>query len=251
MKIAIVGGTGMLGRLVGDALRASGGTSVTLVSRSGAGEAFAQGRAADLLSGEGLDVALAGHDVAIWTAHDRDAALNDALALRNFIAAAQGAGVGHLVYTGIVGIETALASPYYAGKAIEENVLAASGAPFTLLRAAQFHELVLTLLEACDDGQTIRAPAFMLRPVAAQAAAEKLAALAMAGPAGRVADLVGPRDARIVELARDLVVQRRLTRKIVEAVEAPERWRILASLTHGPAERAGPDFRTWLSLRPA
>lgn len=236
----------MLGRLVGDALRISGGTSVTLVSRSGAGDPSAQGRRADVLTGEGLDAALAGQDVAIWTAHDREAVTNGAKAVSHLIAAAQRTGVRHIVYTGIAGIETALTSPYYAGKALEEAALERGVVPFTILRAAQFHELAVTLVEACDDGAAIRAPRFMLRPVAAKSVAERLALLALGEPAGRARDVVGPEDLSVGVIARQYIAAKQLSRELIEVEEAPERWRTLAALTHGPAERIGPTFAEWL-----
>lgn len=250
MTIAIAGGTGLLGRAVADALCKSGRAQVRVISRHAGPEQDRTFCRADLASDEGLDAALSGVSSVIWCAHDREAMANDAAWMRRLLRACETAKVGHVIYTGIAGIETARASDYYAGKLREEEVLAASGAPYTILRAAQFHTLALSLLEACDDGQTIQAPAsLMLRPVAHETVAERLVALALAMPKCRAKDLVGPQDCFLPALARQWIEICGLDREVVEAAQAPARWALLQTLTHGPAERAGPTFAQWLRAR--
>jgi uncharacterized protein YbjT (DUF2867 family) len=250
MTIAIAGGTGLLGRAVADDLCKSGRAQVRVISRHASPEQDRTSCQADFSSGEGLDAALAGVNAVIWCAHDREALANDAAWMRNLLRVCGKAKVTHLIYTGIAGIETARASDYYAGKLREEEVIAASRVPHTILRAAQFHTLALSLLEACDDGKTIHAPAsLMLRPIAHEAVAERLAALALAQPRGKVNDLVGPQDCFMPALARQWVDICGLDRKVAEAAHAPARWALLQNITHGPAERAGPTFAQWLRAR--
>ncbi|HEX2154513.1 MAG TPA: NAD(P)H-binding protein [Acidimicrobiia bacterium] len=55
--------------------------------------------------------------------------------------AAKEAGVGHVIYVSIVGIDDH-PSAYYRAKRAVEAQLEASGLPYTILRATQFHSLI-------------------------------------------------------------------------------------------------------------
>ncbi len=249
-RIVIAGGTGALGGLSADFLAKRGDVEALALSRSGNAAGDVHGVAADLLSGENLDNALAGADAVIWCAHDRAAHENDAKAMRNLLAACAKAGVQNLVYAGIVGIETSLVSPYYAGKLREEQVIEASGVPHTILRAAQFHDLVLTVLQACDDGSRYLVPhPLKLRPVAIGPVAQQLADLALQPPLGRAPDIAGPEDRELADFARIFCRVTGSAKSVFETSEIPSRWASLQTLTHGPAERAGPTFEKWLRQR--
>ena len=65
----------------------------------------------------------------------------DAKAIENLIAAARRAGVAHIIYVSIVGIDR-IPLPYYKTKLRVEEALAASGLGHTVLRATQFHDLI-------------------------------------------------------------------------------------------------------------
>ena len=114
-------------------------------------------------------------------------------------------------------------------------------------RVVRGERLAASLLEACDDGNTIHAPrAMMLRPVAPEAVARKLAALALAAPQGRARDVAGPEDLRIADLAWRWIAITGKRRSVIEVDGAPARWAMLEKLTHGDAERIGPAFADWL-----
>ena len=59
---------------------------------------------------------------------------------RRIAAAAAEAGVGHLVGLSIVGCDRTPLG-YYGVKAEQESVIEASGVPWSVLRATQFHDL--------------------------------------------------------------------------------------------------------------
>ena len=170
--------------------------------------------------------------------------------MRNLLNACARAGVGNLVYTGIIGIETSLASPYYQGKLMEEQAIEASSVAHTILRAAQFHNLILSVLEACDDGSRYLVPKpLVLRPVDIATVAQRLAGLALEPPCGRARDLAGPEDLELADMARTFCRIARSTKPVVETTDIPARWASLQTLTHGPADRAGPTFEEWLRAR--
>lgn len=207
MKVVIAGATGTIGRhVVEEAQRR--GHDVVALSRS-AGQ--------DVATGRGLDVALAGADVVIdvtsqMTTNTKKAVAFFTEATRNLQAAERVAGVGHHVALSIVGIDD-IDTGYYAGKLAQERAVAAGDVPWSILRAAQFHEFVGQMVGQLSFGPITIVPTFLVRPVAAREVAAALVDIAESGPAGRVTDLVGPRDETLLELVRRLYAHDGTTRR--------------------------------------
>ncbi|WP_370105931.1 SDR family oxidoreductase [Streptacidiphilus sp. BW17] len=141
--ILVTGGTGTLGSLVVPQLRAAG-RDVRIVSRHAhpdePGIAFAVG---DLLTGDGLDAALAGVETVV---HIAGAAKGDETVARNLVAAARKAGVRHLVHVSAIGVDT-VPLAWFRMKLAAERAIVDSGIPYTVLRPAQFHSLTLLVME--------------------------------------------------------------------------------------------------------
>jgi uncharacterized protein YbjT (DUF2867 family) len=136
MRIAVIGGTGVVGRHTVEALRRAGHDAV-VVARS---------RGVDISTGEGLDDALVGVDTVIdvtnLQAPDAEATRNlFTAATRNRLAAEQRARVRHHVLLSIVGIDRLEGNAHFAGKRRQEEILSSSPVPVTIQRATQFHEL--------------------------------------------------------------------------------------------------------------
>ncbi|WP_354496066.1 NAD(P)H-binding protein [Mycetocola sp. 2940] len=182
MEILVTGGTGNLGRLVVDRLRAAG-NSVRVLSRSSRPGVVT----GDLVRNVGLGPAVAGADVLVHCATGR----NDARATANLLSAAQAAGSPHVVYISIVGVDRI---PFflYRQKLRSETLIANSGLPFTILRATQFHTLVASIFDAQRRLPVLFVPSVMVQSVDVSDVADALAALATGAAAGRVADLGGP-----------------------------------------------------------
>jgi uncharacterized protein YbjT (DUF2867 family) len=76
--------------------------------------------------------------------------------------------------------------------------------PWTILRAAQFHDLVWKTVQAMAKLPVLPVPGGLrFQPVDARDVAERLVDLALGEPAGLVPDLVGPKVYSLGELARD------------------------------------------------
>ena len=196
MKIAVAGGTGTVGRHVVSAARAQG-HAVVVLSRS---------EGVDLVTGSGLDAALTGvHavvDVASLQTQSADAATQFfSTVTTNLQAAEKRAGVAHHVALSIVGIDGSQYG-YYKGKLAQERALLDSGAPFTLLRATQFHEFAQQMVDQLSFGPVTVVPAMRTQPVAAAAVAARLVTLAAGEPQGRVTDLAGPREENLARMVR-------------------------------------------------
>ena len=112
------------------------------------------------------------------------------------------AGLGHLIYISIVGVDK-LPMSYYRAKLTAERALIASGIPWTILRTTQFHDLALTLIKGmCRLPVAITPRGVSAQPVAVQEVAARLVGLSGAAPAGRVPELGGPEIKPLAELAR-------------------------------------------------
>ena len=119
-KILVTGGTGVLGRRVVDRLHSAGVETRVLSHSEKPGTVNG-----DLLTGEGLDPAVRGIDTVIHCATSpfRKAREVDVEGTGRLIEAANRAGVSHLVYISIVGIDRAASYPYYRVKLDAERVI--------------------------------------------------------------------------------------------------------------------------------
>jgi uncharacterized protein YbjT (DUF2867 family) len=119
--------------------------------------------------------------------------------------------VRHLVYISVVGADRVPVSSgvdramfgYFAAKLAAERVVADSGLPWTMLRATQFHDLVLMVARQLAKLPVVPVPAgFRFQPVDADEVAARLVELTLGPPAGLVPDLGGPRVYRGADLVR-------------------------------------------------
>lgn len=189
--ILVTGATGTLGRALVPRL-AEAGYQVRSLSRRPPPASCPPGAWAtgDLRRDAGLDQAVAGMDVIVHCASAPGG--GDRTAARNLIAAARRAGAPHLVYISIVGVDRVPAG-YYRAKLAVERLIEDSGLPWTILRATQFHELILRGCELLARLPVLLVPAgTSFQPVSAGEVAGRLACLAGQPPAGRAPDLGGP-----------------------------------------------------------
>lgn len=223
MRIVIAGATGNVGRYVhAEAVRR--GHDVVALSRK---------NGQDVSTGEGLATAMAGAQVVVDVSNQMIMNTEKAVAFfttatRNLQAAERAAGVGHHVALSIVGID-GLDTGYNAGKLAQEQLAARGGVPWTLQRATQFHEFVGQALQQGSLGPIALVPKMLLRPVAAREVAARLVDLAEAAPAGRVTDLVGPRDETLVDMVRRTFAHDGTTRRPISVRLPGKYWRAAAS----------------------
>ncbi|HEY9697631.1 MAG TPA: NAD(P)H-binding protein [Trichocoleus sp.] len=212
-RILVTGGTGSLGSLVVDRLQTAG-CNVQILSRSGRLGTIP----GDLLTGEGLEQAVEGIDVIIHCASSpTNPRQVDVEGTRRLLQAAEQAGVSHIVYISIVGVDRNPFYPYYGMKLEVEQIIEQTAIGWTILRATQFHEFVLTLIQALDRLPVMLMPkGFLLQPIEASEVADYLVELALAAPAGRVNDIGGPEIWTASELARAYFKATGRKRSVVE-----------------------------------
>jgi len=210
--ILVTGGTGTLGRAVVERLAAQG-RQVRVLSRRPppAERGPAEWATGDLKTGRGIDAAVAGADVIVHCA----TGLGDVGAAQHLIASARRAGSPHLAYISIVGVDR-MPVGYYRSKLKVERQVEDSGLPWTVLRATQFHQLILRGYEALAHLPVLPVPAgTAFQPIDAREVAERLAELATGPAAGRVPDLGGPEVRGAASLALSYLAARGRDRPVV------------------------------------
>ncbi len=251
MKIAVAGGTGVLGGPLVAAL-AAGGDQVVALSRK-PGRALPDGaahRRADLTTGEGLAAALAGVEVVVNAANaaPRNAAPLLVGGTRRLLAAEAEAGVRHHVDISIVGCDK-VPMRYYKVKVEQEEAVAAGDVPWSLLRATQFHNLLAWLFESAARRRLSPRGSARLQPVDVRVVAERLAEAAHAEPAGRLSDLAGPEVQTLSELAR---AWKRAKGRTLLPLRVPMLGKLGRPVREGAlcdpaAASGGPTFERWLA----
>lgn len=206
MRVAVVGGTGMLGSLVVGELVARG-EEVRVLSRRDTGRLpiGASHCRADLVSGDGLAEGLAGIEVVVDASNSiptrRQARRVLIEGTGRLLRAGADTGVRHHVAVSIVGCDR-VPMAYYKAKVEQERAIVSGPLPWSLLRATQFHSLVEWALASAARFGVLPTGAARLQPVDAEVVAQRVAAAAGGEPAGRLPDVAGPETSTLSELAR-------------------------------------------------
>lgn len=164
MKIAIAGGTGVVGRHVERIAREAGHETVVLTRSQGV----------NLVTGEGLN--LTGVDVVIDASGPSKGERGNVVEFfervsTNLLRAEADAGVRHHIALSIIGAAQVNAG-YYAGKRAQEDVVTAGAIPWTILRATQFYEFADQV--SMPFGPWVVTPKVRSQPIAAASVAAEL-----------------------------------------------------------------------------
>lgn len=240
--ILVTGGTGTLGGHVVPLLRASGHDVRVLTRRPRPATAGVEYVTGDLLKGEGVGAAVDGVQTVL---HLAGGPKGDDVATRTLVRAASEAGVRHLVHISVVGADR-VPLAWMRTKLESERAVAGSGIPWTILRAAQFHDLALTMVEKMAKLPVLPVPGGLrLQPVDSREVAARLAELTLGAPSGLVPDLTGPHVYDLAALARPYL-RRSGRRRPMLPVRIPGKagraYRAGANLTLEGAEEGK---RTW------
>lgn len=245
MKIVVIGGTGLIGsKLVQnlavrghEALAASPNTGVNTVTREGLARAL-----------DGADVVVDVANAPVW--EDKAVLEFFETSGRNLLAAEAAAGVRHHVALSIVGSERLPDNGYFRAKVAQENLIKASGIPYTILRATQFFEFVGAIVQSGIVGEEIRLSPALIQPMASTDVAAALADVALAPPVNGTIEVAGPEAMPLDELARRFLKATRDPRKVVADIHARYYGDVLSdrSLTPGESSRIGAiRFEDWLA----
>lgn len=236
-KVVVLGGTGVAGRAIVEALTDAGYDAVPASRSSGV----------DLVSGDGLADAFAGASAVVDASNATTGKRSrDLLACgtSNAVEAATAAGVAHYVLLGIIGSDT-VPMPYYELKMRQERIVREAALPTTVLRATQFHQFVADILDATGKLRVLPARKAPLQPIDPRDVGAAVAELIASGPSGD-ARIAGPEILTLGELAEQYGAGRRLPLWLPGGtVRAVKR----GDLTDPTAPRGRITFREWVAER--
>jgi uncharacterized protein YbjT (DUF2867 family) len=247
MRIAVIGGTGLIGSRVVEILNARGHRAVPHSTSTGL----------DLLSGKGLAEALTSADTVVDLTKpktfDEASPVFFRRTMDNLLTAAEAAGVGHAVILSIVGADLVPGLAHYRAKVLQEDLLKAGPVPYSIVRATQFFEFIETVLSWTSDEHTVRLPATLMQPVAADDVAQAVADVSVGVPLRGTRDIAGPEVFALDELGRITLAARGDHRAVVTDDGAGMYAAVSghALVAKDGAVIAGTTYREWLARRAA
>jgi len=197
MKVVVIGGTGLIGSKLVNLLRQRGHEVLAASPDSGV----------DTLTGSGLKEAFAGAQIVVDVSNSPS--FEDAAVLkffetstRNVLAAESAAGVRHHVALSIVGADRLPNSGYLRAKVAQENLIKASGIPYSILRSTQFFEFVGRIADAATEGNTVRLPIGFVQPILSDDVVAALGDVVLGAPVNGTLEVAGPEKFRLDDLVR-------------------------------------------------
>ncbi len=218
-RVLITGGRGQLGRQLIPRLFA-GGHTVRVLSRSShpledhPKVEWVQG---SLATGERLAEAVQDVDILVHAGSTPVGAPTvDTGGARRLLNLTRSSNLSHFFYISIVGVDR---HPffYYRAKYATEGVIERSRAPWTILRATQFHAFLGRLvLPSLDRLPVFLVPSdFVFQLIDEGEVAERVVELLQQGPSGRAEDIGGPEIMSWGEIARTWLLAQKRMRRIV------------------------------------
>jgi uncharacterized protein YbjT (DUF2867 family) len=197
MKLVIIGGSGLIGSKLVTKLRERGHDAVAASPNTGV----------NTLTGEGLAEVLQGASVVVDVSNSpsfEDAAVMEffTTSTRNLLKHSAAAGIRHYVALSVVGTEKILDSPYLRAKNAQETLIKSSGIPYSIIHATQFFEFVKRIADEATVGMTVRLPAVLIQPMAADDVAKAVGRVAVGAPVNGTVEVAGPQQFRFDELIR-------------------------------------------------
>ncbi|WP_127505659.1 SDR family oxidoreductase [Actinoplanes solisilvae] len=243
MKIAVLGGTGLIGSQVVTLMREHGHDAEPLSPSNGV----------DLLSGEGLDNGLKGADVVVNLTNsptfDEKSPGFFHKTMDNMLDAAERQGVGHAVILSIIGVDQVPDLEYYKAKVLQEELLKAGPVPWSIVRAGQFFEFVPSVIKMGLDGDVAHIPATPVQPLASADISRAVAQVAAGKPLLAVKNVAGPEVFALDELCRIAAQAKGVSTQIVTDPSAGMFGAVQGSVLTAPddATLTTTTYREWLA----
>lgn len=187
MKIVVIGGTGLIGSQLVNQLQKTGNEVVAASPNTGV----------NTLTGEGLEEVLQNAQVVVDVSNSpsfEDTAVMNFFKTSNdnLLAAEKKAGVQHHIALSVVGTQKLQASGYFRAKQVQEDLISASGIPYTIVHATQFFEFAGSIAQMGAVDGKIMLPDANIQPIASKDVASFLAETATGSPARKILEIGGP-----------------------------------------------------------
>jgi uncharacterized protein YbjT (DUF2867 family) len=215
MRIVVIGGTGLIGSKLVALLRSKGNEVIAASPNTGV----------DTITGEGLADALKGADVVVDVANSpsfEDAKVMEFFqaSTRNLVAAERAAGVKQHAMLSIVGARRMPQSGYMRAKVAQEDLVKASGVPYSILLSTQFFEFIERVVKESLVGDAYRLSPALMQPIVSDEVVAALADVTLGPALNGAIEIAGPEAIPLDELGRDVLSAREDPRAIVADAHA-------------------------------
>ncbi|WP_326682618.1 SDR family oxidoreductase [Streptomyces sp. NBC_01237] len=247
MKVVVIGGTGLIGSKLVAKLEEHDHEAVPAAPSTGV----------NTLTGEGLAEVLKGAQVVVDVSNSpsfEDDAVMEFFrtSTTNLQKAEADAGVAHHVALSVVGTEHLRESGYFRAKQAQEDLIKASGIPYSIVHATQFFEFMKGIAAEATDGDTVRLAPVRIRPVHSDDVAATVGRTAVGSPVNGLVEVAGPDTFQLDELIRKSLAAKNDPRTVVTDPHATYFGARLGETTllPGPdAHIADTRFTDWLAQR--
>lgn len=249
MKVAVIGGTGLIGSKLVAKLREHGHEPVAAAPETGV----------NTLTGEGLNRVLTGADVVVDVSNSPSVEEEIAKpffekSTRNLLAVGFAVGVKHHVVLSVVGTDRLQESGYFRAKSAQEDLVKRSPVPYSIVHATQFFESAKMIAGSAMQGDSVHLPPVLIQPMAADDVAAAVGSVAIGAPLNGLLEVCGPEEMRIEVFVRQSLAAMKDTRRVVAdplalyfGVHVKER----TLLPERDARQAKTTFAEWLAMQAA
>jgi uncharacterized protein YbjT (DUF2867 family) len=205
----VIRGTGFIGSKLVPRLRQQGHEVIAASPAMGI----------NTVTNEGLAAALA--DALIVVDLSNSPSFEDAAVLnffetsgRNLIAAEKAAAVRQHVLLSIVGADRLPDSGYMRAKVAQENLIKASGIPYTIVRSTQFAEFMDRVGDIFGDERELRVPPAFVQPIMSSDLVAALTELILKPAQNETLEVAGPERIRFDEITRRVLAKNKDPRAV-------------------------------------
>ncbi|WP_328499966.1 SDR family oxidoreductase [Streptomyces sp. NBC_00457] len=216
MKVVVIGGTGLIGSKLVGKLNEHGHEAVAAAPNTGV----------NTLTGEGLAEVLKDASVVVDVSNSpsfEDNAVMDFFrtSTTNLLKAETEAGVTHHVALSVVGTERLQESGYFRAKQTQEELIKASGIPYSIVHATQFFEFMKGIADMSTDGDTVRLAPVKIQPIYSDDVAAAVGRTAVGTPVNGMVEVAGPDQFQLDELIRKALTAKNDPRTVITDPHAP------------------------------
>ncbi|MET0791323.1 MAG: SDR family oxidoreductase [Polyangiaceae bacterium] len=245
MKILVIGGSGLIGSKLVNALRQRGHEVIAASPASGV----------DTITGVGLAPVLVATDVVVDVSNSpsfEDQAVLDFFrtSTSNLLAAEEAACVKHHLALSVVGTDRLAQSGYFRAKIAQEELIRAGKIPYSIVHSTQFFEFLSGIAKSGTEGDTVRLSPAFVQPIASDDVAFALADYTVGKPLNGVVEIAGPERFRLSNLVQRFLKASNDPRQVIADVHARYFGAELNddTLLPGAAPRVGSvSFDAWFS----
>jgi uncharacterized protein YbjT (DUF2867 family) len=245
MRIVVIGGTGLIGSKLVNKLREHGHEAVAAAPNTGV----------NTLTGEGLGEALKGASVVVDVSNspswdDAEVLKFFETSTRNLLTYEAATRVRHHVALSVVGTDRLFESGYFRAKIAQEQLIAKSSIPYSMVHATQFFEFLKGLADISMSDGKVHLPPVLFQPMAADDVASGVGRIAAGPPVNGMVEIAGPEQFRVDELVRRRLASLKDPREVLADPNARYSGAKVTEKTLLPGNNARlgeTRFETWLT----